>query len=341
MRLASVATGAFVATTVLGAPAQQGTSTLATEVVATTVVTPSTTASAKVSGQPEAFSKGGPFPSSFTGKPEWAQGRPKTNSTGNAPFRPNGRFGHDHGHRHGNGSHSHGPAGSPYRHAAPTNGDHRHGYGGPYLNATATAAPTASGKPYGIVARNSGTGSAVVANECPFVVYTNIVHAPRPGQAGAPEEILVTLQTGESQSHPFDHDLNMGVSWKVWRTDTNNKNVVQFEYTYVGERTYYDLSMINGGTVEYLEPEEHEGETIEEGANNDGSGKLTGEVGVVHPFAEEGLSLIAQGNVGGGCGSVVCPAGDRTCAQAYNTDDDHQAMRDCGASVDLKLTLCG
>lgn len=196
-------------------------------------------------------------------------------------------------------------------------------------------------KPNGKLVRRGGTGSAIVANKCPFVVQTNIVHAPRAGREGAPEEIPLTLQPGESQSHPFEHDLNMGVSWKVWRTDTANKNVVQFEYTCDGQRTYYDMSMINGGTVEYLEGSEHEGEAVKEGANNDGSGKLTGDVGVVHPFREEGLSLKAQGSVGGGCGAVVCLAGEKTCAQAYNTDDDHQAMRDCGASVDLRLTLCG
>lgn len=132
----------------------------------------------------------------------------------------------------------------------------------------------------------------------------------------------------------------MGVSWKIWRTDTNNTAVVQFEYTPEAAVTWYDLSMINGGEVVYTDPSKSS-EKIEEGTNNDGTGELTGQVGVVHAFAEEGLSLAAMGSEGGGCGSIVCVAGEQYCKQAYNTDNDHQAMRDCEADVDLKLTLCG
>ena len=57
--------------------------------------------------------------SSQTGKPEWAQGRRKTNSTGGPSSRPSGRFGI---HGHGNGGHSHSSAGNdPHRNATAAN----------------------------------------------------------------------------------------------------------------------------------------------------------------------------------------------------------------------------
>jgi hypothetical protein len=148
---------------------------------------------------------------------------------------------------------------------------------------------------------------------------------------------------GETLSHPFSHDPNIGISWKIWRTDGDNRNPVQFEYTWTPDsaRVWYDMSMIDAGEIEWLEPESHEGEALEDGANNDGTGDLTGKVAVEHPFGgeDEGMRLDPQGV--GGCDSVVCPAGEQYCLKAYNTDTDDQAMRACTESADLKLTLCG
>ncbi|OCT45899.1 hypothetical protein CLCR_00061 [Cladophialophora carrionii] len=190
---------------------------------------------------------------------------------------------------------------------------------------------------------SSNAGSALVYNACTFTVQSNIVHAPRAGDAGAPEEIIGAIAPGETFSHPFSHDPNMGISWKIWRTDGDNDNPVQFEYAWTPDtaRIWYDMSMINAGEIEWLEPDSHEGETIEDGANNDGTGDLTGKVAVAHPFGgdDEGMRLDPQG--GGDCDPVVCPAGEQYCLKAYNTDTDDQAMRDCAESADLRLTLCG
>ncbi|KIW73984.1 hypothetical protein PV04_02057 [Phialophora macrospora] len=190
---------------------------------------------------------------------------------------------------------------------------------------------------------SSGAGSALVYNACAFTVQSNIVHAPRPGEDGAPEEIMGAIAPGETLSHPFSHDPNLGISWKIWRTDGDNHNPVQFEYAWTPDSTlvWYDMSMIDAGEIEWLDPESHEGEAIEDGANNDGTGDLTGKVAVEHPFGgeDEGMRLDPLGN--GDCDSVVCPAGEQYCLKAYNTDTDDQAMRACTESVDLKLTLCG
>jgi hypothetical protein len=187
------------------------------------------------------------------------------------------------------------------------------------------------------------TGSAIVHNACPFSVRSNIVHAPRPGVDGAPEEISETLAPGTTKSHPFSHDPDMGISWKVWRDDGTNHNPVQLEYTNVpsSSRTWYDLSMINAGATQWLDPESHSGETIKSGANNDGSGGLTGMVAVAHPFGGEGEGMTLAPQGGPDSGIIRCPAGQQYCTGAYNTDDDDQAMRDCAQSADLKLTLCG
>ncbi len=52
-------------------------------------------------------------------------------------------------------------------------------------------------------------GAAEVYNACPFAVNSNIVHAPRPGADGAPEDISSTLAPGDSGSHPYLHDPGM------------------------------------------------------------------------------------------------------------------------------------
>jgi hypothetical protein len=190
---------------------------------------------------------------------------------------------------------------------------------------------------------SGSTGSAIVHNACSFDVHSNIVHAPRTGARGAPEEIPGVIQPGETLTHPFSHDPNLGVSWKLWREDVANKNPVQLEYTWVPSsgRIWYDLSMINAGDVQWLDADSHVNETIKAGANNDGTGKLTGEVAVAHAFGGENEGITLAPHRGSGCGTIVCAPGEQHCTKAYNTDTDDQAMRDCEQSADLKLTFCG
>ncbi|KAK5196590.1 hypothetical protein LTR92_004135 [Exophiala xenobiotica] len=100
-----------------------------------------------------------------------------------------------------------------------------------------------------------GLGQAIVVNACPFDVMSNIVHPPRPGVEGKPEEILSTLAAGATATHPFTHDPDMGISWKIWRTDIENQSPVQFEWAWIPgmQRSWWDLSMIDAGEVDWLE----------------------------------------------------------------------------------------
>ena len=190
-------------------------------------------------------------------------------------------------------------------------------------NASQTASGNASESSSGnavlpINLRVRQAGSAVVHNACKFSVRSNIVHPPRVGVSGNPEEIMGTLAPGATLTHPFSHDPDMGISWKLWREDagTSNHKPVQLEYTSVplSGGLWYDMSMIDAGTTEYLDAAAHESETIAAGANNDGSGALTGMVAVAHPFggAGEGMTLTTN------CGSVVCPAGQQYCKTPFS-----------------------
>ena len=53
---------------------------------------------------------------------------------------------------------------------------------------------------------SSPLGAAQVVNTCAFDVHSNIVHAPRPGAEGPPEEIYTVIPAGRESSHPFLHD---------------------------------------------------------------------------------------------------------------------------------------
>lgn len=198
-------------------------------------------------------------------------------------------------------------------------------------------------------AENTGRtlGSAHVHNACSFPVNSNIVHAPRPGANGSPEEIASVLAPGASLSHPFAHDPDMGISWKIWRQDDvgGARTPVQLEYTWKPDvgRTWYDLSMIDAGEAGWLDDgvsassKENEKAIVGDG---DGYGDYVGEIGIKHPFGEEGLTLSPK-VVGGNCAKVNCVPGDEFCTTAYNTWNDWGQQHDCGEKVDLTLTLCG
>ncbi|KAI1628554.1 hypothetical protein EDD37DRAFT_644346 [Exophiala viscosa] len=190
---------------------------------------------------------------------------------------------------------------------------------------------------------NGGVGEAIVVNACPFSVQSNIVHAPRPGVAGAPEEIFSVLAPGQTATHAFSHDPKMGISWKVWRTDVANHSPIQFEWTYVPEqgRTWYDLSMIDAGKIAYTDPNAS-GKIF---GDADGYGDYVGQVAVKHAFADHGMTLtpMSGGNVltEGNCVAVRCQPGDEFCKDAYNVWNDWGQQRDCAQGASLKLTLCG
>lgn len=188
-------------------------------------------------------------------------------------------------------------------------------------------------------------GHASVENACAFAVNSNIVHAPRPGAEGPPEEIYEILLPGARQTHPFVHDPSMGVSWKLWRTDVENTAPVQLEYTWIPEarRTWYDLSMIDAGEAEALE-----GSGVEAPVPDaDGYGEYRGSIGIRHAFTDGGMSLSPdlegqdQDTAAGNCVRVGCVPGEAYCAGAYNTWNDWGQQHDCGEGVDLKLVLCG
>ena len=49
-------------------------------------------------------------------------------------------------------------------------------------------AVSGNASPAALHVRGEGA-SAIIANACPFTVYTNIVHSPRAGDSGAPKEV--------------------------------------------------------------------------------------------------------------------------------------------------------
>lgn len=194
---------------------------------------------------------------------------------------------------------------------------------------------------------SSNGASASVYNKCTFAVNSNIVHGARGGDEAKPEEIRVVLQPGQSFSHSFEHDLNLGVSWKVWRTDVDNTAPIQLEYTATDTLTWWDLSMIDAGEAGWLETptEDAEIEPANITGDADGLGDYVGMVGIQHSFAQYGLSLVpfldgnevSQGN----CVAVRCSAGELYCTSAYNTWNDWGQQKDCANDVSLHLTLCG
>lgn len=193
---------------------------------------------------------------------------------------------------------------------------------------------------------HSTVGEAIVVNACPFSVNSNIVHAPRPGVAGTPEEIFSVLAPGAVASHDFSHDPHMGISWKVWRTDVANTSPVQFEYTYMPDqgRIWYDVSMIDAGKVAWTDPSANPAEPIVGDA--DGYGDYLGEVAVKHAFADVGMTLSplvngAPATEGGSCVAVKCEPGAEFCKDAYNVWNDWGQQHDCAQHASLKLTLCG
>ncbi|EXJ78700.1 hypothetical protein A1O1_09102 [Capronia coronata CBS 617.96] len=188
----------------------------------------------------------------------------------------------------------------------------------------------------------STAGKATLYNACPFTVYSTIVHGTGAGDTGALEEVYQTLEPEESVSHSFEHDAEVGVSWKIWREDTDNTSPVQFEYTWIqgSKRTWYDLSMIDAGEAEWLEDSDEE-IVADEGGYED----YTGDIAIKYSFQEYGMTLIPQVDgkevADGNCLSVKCAADEEFCTAAYNTSDDWGQQHDCEDSVDLKLVLCG
>lgn len=200
------------------------------------------------------------------------------------------------------------------------------------------AHPTSSTKGNGN-GNGAEQGSAFVINACPFTVMSNIVHGTSASSNGIPEEIYSSIAPGQTVSHPFSHDPNTGVSWKIWRTDIPNQAPVQFEYAWIPEvkRTWWDLSMIDAGSVDWLE-EENAGKAIV--GDQDGYGAYVGQVGVKHAFVDEGMSLVPSVQEGI-CEAVLCRPGEQFCKTAYNVWNDWGQQRDCAEHVDLTLTLCG
>jgi hypothetical protein len=195
--------------------------------------------------------------------------------------------------------------------------------------------------------RHGGLGQAVVRNACPFAVHTNIVHGPRRGQ-WPPEEISGVLQPGETSTHPFSHDPNTGVSWKIWREDGANTAPVQLEYTWIADqrRTWYDLSMVDAGAPEWLQnAAETRSDDHEIVPDKDGYGDYQGSIGIKHAFADDGMTLTPQQHgkaaAQGNCVAVQCEPGARYCTGAYNTWNDWGQQHDCAEGVDLNLVLCG
>ena len=189
-------------------------------------------------------------------------------------------------------------------------------------------------------------------NACPFKVHSNIVHAPRPGapKGEDPEEIYSVLGSGVEVEHPFVHDPNMGISWKLWTEEAAGP--VQFEWTWKPDekKVWWDLSMIDaaGDTASGTEAADSTVTNTTTGAADvsnvrRGEGSL---LGVSHPFAAYGLSLRPHrdGNgieMEGICGRIDCPAGEEVCWQAYNAWNDWGKQHDCGEDVGLRFVLCG
>ncbi|KIV88206.1 hypothetical protein PV10_09123 [Exophiala mesophila] len=194
---------------------------------------------------------------------------------------------------------------------------------------------------------SSKGASALVYNKCTFPVNSNIVHGARGGNEAKPEEVLGILQPGQTWSHSFEHDRNLGVSWKIWRTDVDNTAPIQLEYTATDTSTWWDLSMVDAGEAGWLDEstEDVGNELADTTGDADGLGDYVGMVGIQHSFAEYGLSLVPvlDGNevFEGNCVAVKCSAGESYCKSAYNTWNDWGQQKDCPSGVSLQLTLCG
>ncbi|KIW15926.1 hypothetical protein PV08_05976 [Exophiala spinifera] len=254
-----------------------------------------------------------PSPSS---SPSWASTLPSRTSSGSAHGAKSTSNGNNNGNGNGNG-----------------NGNWNSGDDSGNKNGKGKGNGNGNGNGNG-----SPQGTAYVKNACPFTVMSNIVHGASAESHEAPEEIYSSIAPGQTLSHPFSHDPNTGVSWKIWRTDVSNQAPVQFEYTWIpdAKRTWWDLSMIDAGRVDWLESK-NAGKAIV--GDQDGYGAYVGRVGVKHAFVNEGMSLVPSAQQGI-CEAVVCRPGEQFCKTAYNVWNDWGQQRDCHESVDLTLTLC-
>ena len=114
---------------------------------------------------------------------------------------------------------------------------------------------------------------------------------------------METIQSNKNYTETYHVNPNGGgISIKLSKT-TAQATITQFEYTLGdGSKLWFDLSNVNGA-----------------------------------PFAETDLLLESPN---GSCETVVCPAGQTTCKEAYTNPHDDFATHECDASANLVLSVC-
>jgi len=115
---------------------------------------------------------------------------------------------------------------------------------------------------------------------------------------------MVTLPVGGTyaESWKLNPDLG-GISIKV-ATTPDEADVFQFEYTLVGDKIWWDVSLIN--------------------------------LLLTSLFDKLGFTVTPDTS---NCRAVTCPAGDTQCSDAYLFPSDDQATRSCVATTNLVLNL--
>jgi len=115
---------------------------------------------------------------------------------------------------------------------------------------------------------------------------------------------MVTLPVGETyaESWALNPDLG-GISIKV-ATTPDEADVLQYEYTLVGDLIWWDVSLIN--------------------------------LLLTSLFDKLGFTVTPDTS---NCRAVTCPAGDTQCSDAYLFPSDDQATRSCVATTNMVLNL--
>lgn len=144
-------------------------------------------------------------------------------------------------------------------------------------------------------AQVSASGSAIIHNQCDFDVYLWSI-------ADTDSSMQTLKANGGEYTEAYRVNADGGgISIKMG-VETKCRNVTQYEYTFVDDGIWYDLSNING-----------------------------------YPFAEFGVTVVPSIS---SCRSVSCPAGTSLCAAAYNVPTDNYATAECSADADTVVVLC-
>lgn len=160
---------------------------------------------------------------------------------------------------------------------------------------TSVLAATAAALPHS--ARQSGSGSVQFVNNMGSDVYLWTT-------AADPGSMKTLNNGGGTYSEPWQTNSNGGgISIKLATTQSDDSNVLQFEYTVDSDKLYWDLSSINLDS------------------NSD--------------FVQSGFSVTPSDS---SCNTATCAPGDSNCAASYQHPDDVNT-NSCSTGATYVVTL--